>query len=370
MGGNLVGIARRIDYLKKLGVNAVYLTPIFKGKYYHGYHVIDYFEIDPHFGNKKKFKKLVGILHKNNIKLIFDFVPNHCSNEHPFFKEATSNKNSKYKDWFVFKKWPKDYLSFLDVKELPKFNFENPEVQEYLIEVANYWVKNFEIDALRIDHAVGPTIEFWKKFRKEIEVPLIAEAGYARGLTCGRPLWKESNLETIWLTKSFTKKEMNLLKELIKTHELKTLIEVNELWMKKLEKYFDGFMDFAFRDIVWGVANHSLEVEEAFGLLEKHYKKFKKKTSLIALLSNHDFNRFSYIFGKEAAVAFSSLQFLVNQPLLIYYGEESGLSQKSRVDNSTPYSDIEARRFMNWYSIDKKLFDHYRTLIKFKLSSV
>jgi len=373
VGGNLKGLIKRLSYLKKLGVSAVYLTPILKGKYYHGYHTIDYFEIDPHFGSKKDFEKLVKVLHKNNIKIIFDFVPNHCSDEHPFFKDAIKNANSKYKDWFVFEEWPSKYLTFLNVKELPKWNTKNEEVKNYLISVASYWIKNFDLDGLRIDHAIGLSVDFLKDLRKSLkeiknDIVLIGEAGFARGFTCGTAeTLREEDLKTIWCYESFDEKEKELLKKYLVKPDLHVLIEINDLWMLKLQEYFDAFIDFSFRDIIWALAEEKISYLEALELLEKHYKKFKKDLALITLLSNHDFNRFLYVFGKEKAIAFSSFQFIVNQPALIYYGEETGLSQESRVDNNTPYSDIEARRFMNWNSIDKKLLEHYKTLVKFKL---
>jgi len=218
MGGNLKGMIKRITYLKKLGVSAVYLTPILKGKYYHGYHTIDYFEIDPHFGDKKDFEKLVKKLHKNEIKIIFDFVPNHCSDEHPFFKDAIKDPNSKYRDWFVFEEWPSKYLTFLSIKELSKWNTKNEEVKNYLISAASYWIKNFDLDGLRIDHAIGLSTEFLKDLRKELkeikdDIVLIGEAGLARGLACGAPeVLREEDLKTLWCYESFNEKEKELIK--------------------------------------------------------------------------------------------------------------------------------------------------------------
>ena len=372
MGGNLTGVIRKIKYLKKLGVNAVYLTPVLKTKEYHGYHVTDFYKIDDHFGNKKIFEKLVNNLHKNKIKIIFDMVLNHCSVYHPFFQSAIKNKKSKYVDWFVFNRWPDDYMSFFDFKEIPKFNFKNREVVEYLIQVSEYWVEKFNLDGYRMDHAVGPPIQFWRKLKKRLKkinknIILIAEAGYARGLTCGKPFWKIENLKTTWTVKSFTKKEINLLVGTIKNPSYENVIAINELWMKKLEPYFDAFMDFAFRDIVWWYAEGGISKEKFEELMSKHYKKFKSE--LISLLSNHDFNRFLYIFGKKKTIEFSKIQFSLDHPALIYYGEESGLTQNNKVLNSVPYSDTEARRFMNWNSIDEKLFNHYKKLIESKLSS-
>ena len=372
MGGNLKGIIKHLRYLKKLGVTAVYLTPILKGKYYHGYHTIDYFEIDPHFGNKKQFKNLIEKLHKNKIKIIFDFVPNHCSDLHPFFIDAVKNPESKYRSWFVFEKWPAEYLTYLDIKETPKFNLKNKEVREHLISVGSYWIKRFDIDGFRIDYAIGPPIVFWKELRKSLkkikeDFAFMGEVGLGRGFTCGSPeVPKKESLKTVWCLESFSKAEKELLENYLRKPSLNLLIKLNEIWMLKLEKYFDGFIDFVFRDIIWAFAKNEINYLQALELLEEHYKKFKKKTALITLLSNHDFNRFLYVFGKEKTIAFSSFQFLIDQPALVYYGEESGLSQNSRVDNRVPYSDIEARRFMNWSDINREMFEHYQNLIKIK----
>ena len=92
LGGNLVGVSKKLEYIKSLGFNAIWLSPIFKSSAYHGYHVTDFFEIDPHFGSKKIFEDLVKRAHSLGLKVILDFIPNHLSKFHPFFKKAQRSK--------------------------------------------------------------------------------------------------------------------------------------------------------------------------------------------------------------------------------------------------------------------------------------
>jgi len=96
LGGDIRGVIRKIPYLKDLGINTIWVSPFYKTSAYHGYHITDFYQIDPHFGNEQDIKDLISSVHENNIKIIADFVPNHLSRHHPFFMEAQRDKNSKY----------------------------------------------------------------------------------------------------------------------------------------------------------------------------------------------------------------------------------------------------------------------------------
>ena len=95
LGGNIKGIQNKLEYLKNLGVNTIWISPFNKTSAYHGYHITDFNEIDPHFGTTEDLKDLIHSVHEHKMHIIADFVPNHCSKEHPFFKEAQSNKKKE-----------------------------------------------------------------------------------------------------------------------------------------------------------------------------------------------------------------------------------------------------------------------------------
>ena len=153
-GGDLKGIVSKLDYIRDLGCDALYLTPIFRSDSNHKYDIIDYFEIDPMFGDKGDLKRLVYEVHKRDMKLVLDAVFNHVSEKNDKFQDVAKNgSNSLYHDWFVIKgdfprKLPRNYEVFAECDYMPKWNTSNPAVQEYLISVALYYIKKFHIDGL------------------------------------------------------------------------------------------------------------------------------------------------------------------------------------------------------------------------------
>lgn len=175
-GGDLEGIIQNISHLKKLGINGIYLTPIFKAYSNHKYDTIDYMEIDPHFGTKEIFRKLIEVCHKNGIKVMLDAVFNHCGFYFPPFQDMLKNgDNSRFKNWFHAREFPlvtkpkANYHTFAFTPFMPKLNTENPEVREYLLEVGRYWVREFNIDGWRLDVANEVDHNFWQEFRKEVK---------------------------------------------------------------------------------------------------------------------------------------------------------------------------------------------------------
>jgi len=140
LGGNIRGIINKLDYIKELGVNTLWISPFYEASAYHGYHITDFFKLDPHFGNQDDLIELINKVHKAGMRIITDFVPNHCSHKHPFFLDAQKNENTKYKKWFYFRNWPDDYLCFLSFKELPKLNLDNQKTVTHIIDSAKYWL--------------------------------------------------------------------------------------------------------------------------------------------------------------------------------------------------------------------------------------
>ena len=328
MGGNLKGIIKHLNYTKKLGINVLYLSPIYQTSAYHGYSITDFFKIDSHFGKEKDLERLVKLCHKNEMRLILDFVPNHLSREHPFFIDAIKNEKSKYKKWFIFKKWPHEYLCFLDVKEIPKINVNNKEAGEYVISAAKYWLEKFDIDGYRIDYATGPSLEFFKELKKELkklkkDFVLMGEAGKALG-SYWKEIFKKEFIGSIWMIKSLSNQERKRIESLVEKWDLNSCIEYNDIFMKKLENVMDGCIDFSFRDLAWAFAQGKIKLNEFLEKLEKHLRGFKKNY-LISFLSNHDCGRFFSLFGKEKTMLLSLIQFLLEGPTIIYYGEEIGM---------------------------------------------
>jgi len=172
--GDLNGITAKLDYLNDgipggndLGIDYIWMTPIFASGSYHGYDTTDYYSIKPEYGTLADFQNLVAEADKRGIKIVLDLVLNHCSDLHPIFLEAVADRKSPKRDWFIFSKEYKRWKTWKDTgfKKLadddyywgtfgiPDWNAANPEVKKYLFDVAGYWldqgVAGFRLDAIR-----------------------------------------------------------------------------------------------------------------------------------------------------------------------------------------------------------------------------
>lgn len=176
-GGDLQGVMDHLDYLSELGINAIYFTPVFEATTNHKYDTKDYFKVDPHFGTNEKLKQLVDACHGRGIRVLLDAVFNHCGKTFPAFVDVMENgAASAYADWFYVHSWPlevKDgiptYETFAFEPIMPKLNTENPEVQQYLLDVARYWIEEIGIDGWRLDVANEVDHQFWREFRKTVK---------------------------------------------------------------------------------------------------------------------------------------------------------------------------------------------------------
>lgn len=173
--GDLVGIRQRLDHLLWLGVDAVWLSPIFRSPMADfGYDVADYRDVDPLFGTLAELDELIADIHRRDMRLLLDFVPNHTSSQHPWFLDARSSRDALHRDWYIWRDplpgggppnawqsafsgsaWEWDahtgqyyFHSFL--KEQPDLDWTNPEVREAMKEVLRFWFRR-GIDGFRVD---------------------------------------------------------------------------------------------------------------------------------------------------------------------------------------------------------------------------
>ena len=179
-GGDLQGIIDHLDYLQDLGITGLYLCPIFESPSNHKYNTTDYFEIDRHFGDKETFRQLVEQAHLRGMKVMMDAVFNHMGDQSAQWQDVLKHgEKSAYKDWFHIQGFPVTNDKLVNPKELPyhtfafasympKLNTANPEVKDYLLSVASYWIEHFDIDAWRLDVANEVDHRFWRDFRKAV----------------------------------------------------------------------------------------------------------------------------------------------------------------------------------------------------------
>lgn len=180
LGGTLRGVVENVDYLKDLGINCVYVNPIFAAGEYHKYDLLDYFHVDPVFGGDEAFREMVDTLHANGIRIIIDGVFNHCGWYFFAFDDVVRNQEkSKYCDWFYHLEFPVErpetpedyptYACFAYERMMPKLDTANPEVRDYFCKAGRYWVEEFGIDGWRLDVASEVDDGFWRAFRKTVK---------------------------------------------------------------------------------------------------------------------------------------------------------------------------------------------------------
>lgn len=348
VGGDLEGIRERLDYIEELGVDVIWISPFYEGETYHGYHITDMYSVDPEFGTEKDLKELIEEVHARDMKIIADFVPNHVSVEHEFFKEASSFPNSEYRDWFYFKRWPDRYLSFLDYdQDLVKLNLENDDARQHVIDAARKWL-DLGLDGYRIDHVLGPSHGFWNRFEREIheEFPdavLIGEAWW-HGIDF-------QHLETFEMPRKY----------------LQALTGSQELVQRNYIKILDGVLDFKAREIVLSVLGSSFLPDSlAEHFLKLHYSHYPGEFQLPNFLDNHDTNRALYELGndREKLKKAFSLMLEQDQPTVIYYGTEIGMTQHQSMSEFAKHGDLQAREPMKWNNQDGELLEFFREKIR------
>lgn len=352
LGGNIQGIIKKIKYLEELGINTIWISPFNTTNSYHGYHITNFYKVDPHFGNEQDLNELIKKAHSDNIKIIADFVPNHCSKYHPKFIKAQKEKKSEYKEWFLFKKWPNNYICFLNINDLPKINLENYNARNHIIGAAKHWLE-FGLDGYRLDHVIGPKHSFWRIFKNEIkkEYPqavLIGEA-WMKGI-------RFNDLKTINPKRKYIKWFCSFTPDSL---------------LKEYHKELDGVLDFRMQEIIKQSIVDNLSNESLKEEIKKHYGKFKKNYYLPIFLDNHDMNRFLFSCGNKKGLLkkAAKIQFNQDQPPIIYYGTEVCIKQEKSIWSFTSHGDLQARQPMIWKNQDKHLLLFYKKLIQEKLDN-
>jgi glycosidase len=322
-GGTLRGVTEKLDYIRELGATILWLSPLFPSPSHHGYDATDFRAVEPRLGTDADLHALIDAAHARGLRVLLDFVPNHVSNEHPFFLDAQSKPDSKYRDYFTFTQWPDEYESFFGVKTLPQINNEFPPARQYVIDSAVYWLREFDVDGFRLDYANGPSHDFWADYFAAVKAVAPNSAHFG---------------------------------EIVETPEL----------LRSYTGRLDGALDFHFVQAIRKTfAFDTLSVEGFDAWLRCHQAYFAKSNFVLPnFLDNHDMNRFLWTAGNDIQrLKLAALvQFTLPQPPIIYYGTESGLSQER--DIRQPQGGImeEARLPMNWDNINVDLLAFYKRL--------
>lgn len=368
-GGDLYGVAEKLDYLQKLGITAIYLNPIFASASNHRYHTYDYYNVDPLLGGNDALKVLIAEAHQRGMKIVLDGVFNHASRGlWQFHHVLETGASSPYRDWFYFdeerlqgkKSWGAyphtgqlralkngegslkaiGYQGWWNLPALPKFNTNTPAVRAFLFDIAEHWIK-FGIDGWRLD--VPGEIDddsFWQEFRHRVRA-LNGEA-YIVG-----EIWHEAQR---WLQGDQFDATMNYLVTAAslsffgaRTLDLKTVHDAGGI-----------------KDRV-----HPMDAAAFANEMDRLLQLYKPEItrSQLNLLDSHDMPRFlSCVSGDASALKLAWL-FILSIPgaPCIYYGDEVGVDGRH---------DPECRKSFPWDESkwNRGLLDYVKAAISLRKS--
>lgn len=341
-GGDLWGVIEKLDYLRDLGVNAIYFTPIFQSASNHRYHTHDYYKVDPLLGGNEAFKALLDAAHSHSIKVVLDGVFNHASRGFFFFHDILENgTQSPWLDWFQIQGWPlapydgerpANYVCWADNRALPTFNHDNPVVREYIMEIAEYWIKA-GIDGWRLDVPFEVrTAGFWQEFRERVKA--INPDAYIVG-----EVWEDASE---WLDGSQFDGVMNYL------FAAPTIAFA--AGDRVAMEYVQGRSYSPFPALF--ATEYARKMEDLLQLYP-----WEIQLTQLNLLASHDTARLMTIAGGDRASIELATLLLLTFPGApsIYYGDEVGLPGGIDPDSRQGFP-IEA----NW---DRGLFELHRQLI-------
>ena len=368
--GDLNGITEKLDYLKNLGITLIWVCPIFKSPMDdNGYDISDYYDVNPEFGTKEDLEKLIAEAEKRRIKVILDLVINHTSDEHEWFLEALKNPESKYRNYYIFKRgenglpptnwrshfggsaWEKVegeadengnemYYLHLFTKKQPDLNWENPEVRKELYKMVNYWLEK-GIAGFRVD-----AINSIKKDARYLDLPVDGADGMAYNVeyTLNQPGIEEFLSE--------------LAKETFKKYNAMTVAETPMLEYERYNDFIgdDGFFtmifDFSYADLdmTKGGFYYSLRDIPTVELRDKIFESQLTQQKYgwgAPFFENHDLPRsLNKFFGEKAnetnAKLLANVFFFLRGTPFIYQGQEIGMDNFVRNDISE-FDDIASK---------------------------
>ena len=358
-GGDLEGIKKKITYFKDLGINALYLNPIFLSPSNHKYDTQDYKKIDPHFGTNEEFAELVSLLHKNDIKIILDGVFNHVGAAHYWFnmagfypktEGAYNNPHSPYREYFTFYNDSQDYHCWCGVKTVPKLNYKSEKLRQEIYKskegIMNFWMSPpYNTDGWRLDVAnmlarQGEYQAFSEVYR---EMRSFCKNTKEDSYIMGEHFFDASSL----LQGDMLDGAMNYQGFLF------PLIR----WITKKERFKIRGQK-TFRNINFTVKDFIENLTDVKSLLP-----FDISMSMFNLLNCHDLPRFYSLVDEDFSLYKMATALLFTYPGIpsIYYGDETGM---------TGLWETEVRRCMNWDEErwNKNLFEYYKKLIKLRKS--
>lgn len=356
--GDLKGIISKLDYIKSLGINAVWLNPIYTSPNDdNGYDISDYREIMKDFGTMEDFDLLLKEMHKRNIKLIMDLVVNHSSDEHEWFKQSKSSRDNKYRDYYHW--WPAEkgkptyrwsffdvnseawkydaqtdayYLHYFSQKQ-PDLNWENPKVRQEVYDIMRFWL-NKGIDGFRMD-----AFQFASKDTTWPELPKGYEKNIIKYYGVGPHLHEYLQ-------------EMN--REVFNKYDIMTVSEGAGSSPEDAIQFVDPDrkeLDMAYHFESVDIGNHLKD----FGLAKykqifsRYDETFKEKGWLSIFLANHDQPRMVSKFGNDTAEfrelsskMLSTFVMTMRGTPYYYYGDELGMVN-IRFNDINDYNDVETR---------------------------
>ncbi len=340
-GGNLQGVIDKLDYIKNLGFTAIMLSPIYKSQNYHGYHTLNFDEVDPHFGTWEDYQRLLDQAHDKGMRIICDFVPNHCWYLAPMFQESLLKNGGKHRDWFHYLKADSDeFVSFLGYGDLPKFNLTNPEVVSFMIDKAGRLAR-MGVDAFRIDHALGQPHEFLKRFRDSMQAVRsdIVVFGEVWAFGIGPQLAGQLYFKTDARLQEFLAQDTKSFSQ-------------DDLQADYTDT-LDGVLDFAYRDIILKEVHAGHGIKDNATLkskIEAHFAKYPADFKLVLFLDNHDTDRFLFDCHDDVNLLQEAIDLTMElpRPFSFLYGTEQLMTIQSTIFNAEPYADLRVRNCMDW----------------------
>lgn len=323
-GGTLWGVRDKLDYIADLGATCLWLSPIWPSPSHHGYDVVDYSRVEPRLGGDDALHAVIEGAHARGLRVLLDMVCNHISSEHAVFQAALADPCCPYREWFTFNPSPPGYRAFFGVPTMPQLNLDNLQARQWLVDIARFWLREFDADGFRLDYANGPGPDFWSDFRTgcRVEKP----DAFCFGEVIDQPL--------------------------------SLLPYIGRL---------DGCLDFHTGEAIRQTFAYGTRTEaELERFVERHHAYFAEAGDFVlpTFIDNHDMDRFMFIAQgrQEALRRAAAFQMRLPGPPILYYGTEIGLSQpKGRADGM----GIEANRVpMRWDGMQgQDLRTFYRRLI-------